>query len=247
MEKNFEKKYHQLEAEHWWFKGRRDYILEMTDKLDRSARILDIGCSSGLLLKDLLDQGFAPKNLHGIDISEEAIHRAKNAGFEHVHVMDATNIELEAGSYDLLIASDCLEHLEEDEIALKNWYKLLKPEGILIVFVPAFQSLWSKHDEVNLHYRRYTNSLLRQRMSGAHFTLLKHGYWNFFLFPPVYAVRQLQRVIKSADREEHGDLKMPGKLTNRLLTNLLFFENRLLKFIRSPFGVSTFCIAKKGN
>jgi predicted SAM-dependent methyltransferase len=73
--------------------------------------------------------------------------------------MDAQNITLDE-KFDVIIASDCLEHLKEDEKALKNWYELLNKNGVAFIFVPAFMSLWSYHDEYNMHYRRYTNSEL---------------------------------------------------------------------------------------
>ena len=77
MDKDFEKTYHDVETNHWWFKSRRAYLLDLINKLPRNSKVLDIGCSSGVFLKELKEMGFDEKNLFGIDISEVAIKNAK--------------------------------------------------------------------------------------------------------------------------------------------------------------------------
>ena len=84
--------------------------------------------------------------MYGIDVSEESIQKCQAKGFTNTWVMDGTQIALEKGSFDILVASDCLEHIEQDTKALDNWLSLLKPNGQLIVFVPAFMFLWSGHE-----------------------------------------------------------------------------------------------------
>src|SRR5690606_25684581 len=99
--------------------------------------ILDIGCSSGILLRELKAQGFHVNKLYGIDISEEAIKNCRAGGIPNAFVMDAQAIDLQ-DKFDVIIASDCLEHLADDRKAINNWNWLLKPGGQLWVFVPAF-------------------------------------------------------------------------------------------------------------
>ena len=247
MKEAFEAIYHEVEDRHWWFAARRECVLKMTKKLDRNSEILDIGCSSGLMLNTLIESGFASERMHGIDISEKAIANCKKAGLSQTHVMDAAQIDLPKQHFDLLIASDCLEHLEHDETALAQWLKLLKPNGKLIVFVPAYQFLWSSHDEVNLHFRRYTNRDLRQKLKKQGFKVQRSGYWNSFLLPPLAIVRPLGRMLGRGKSSESGDLKMPSPLVNRLLTALLRMENRMISWMRFPAGVSTFCIAERSQ
>lgn len=242
MNTDFEKVYHQLEKKHFWFKARRQFIIQKMKGLDRNASILDIGCSSGTLLNDLKDMGFNPNNLYGIDISEKAINNCKNNGFENTWVMDAQNIDLNK-KFDIIIASDCLEHLEDDKKALLNWKGLLKPGGQAYVFVPAFMSLWSHHDEVNMHFRRYERNELKDKMIESGFQVKKSSFWNFFLFPPIYFVRSLSRMKKSDD-DTQGDLTgLP--MFNGILYTLLNIENKLAKIFSYPIGVSTYCIATK--
>lgn len=243
MEKDFEKKYHDVETDHWWFKSRRKYLLDLLKDADKESKILDIGCSSGIFLKDLEKLGFKPENLFGIDISEKAIDNCKANGIQNCFVMDAQNITL-TETFDIIIASDCLEHLEDDKKALKNWKSLLKIGGKMYVFVPAFMSLWSYHDEVNMHHRRYTNSELKSKITAENLEIQNTGYWNFFLFLPVYVFRKLTAVFQK-DKRGESDISIGNSFVNSALLQLIIFENKLLKMMNFPFGVSTFCIAKR--
>ena len=242
MEIEYEKRYHEVETDNWWFVSRRKYLLDVLKDASKDSVILDIGCSSGIFLKELEKQGFKIENLFGIDISEKAIENCRSNGIQNAFVMDAQRITLPE-KFDIIVASDCLEHLEDDTQALKNWYGLLKTGGMLYVFVPAFQSLWSKHDEVNMHFRRYVSKELKDKLTSEKFTVLKSSYWNFFLFIPLYLFRKIDAVL-SRNKKKEGQI-IDGKLVNVILLKLLLFENRLLKHINFPFGVSTFCIAKK--
>lgn len=243
MEKDFEKKYHDVETNHWWFKSRRNYLLELLKDKPKDSKILDIGCSSGIFLKDLEMLGFNPENLYGIDISEKAIANCKANGIKNCFVMDAQNITLNE-TFDLIIASDCLEHLQDDGKALKNWKSLLKIGGKMYVFVPAFISLWSYHDEVNMHYRRYTNAELKSKLTTENLEIEKSSYWNFFLFLPVYTFRKLTAILQK-NKTGESDISIGNAFVNSVLLQLIIFENKLLKRINFPFGVSTFCIAKR--
>ena len=185
MEIDYEKRYHEVETKNWWFKSRRMYLLDLLNATPRDSKILDVGCSSGIFLKDLEDLGFQNQCLFGVDISEKAIANCKKNGIQNAFVMDAQNISL-TEKFDIIVASDCLEHLQDDKKAIQNWKELLKINGKMYVFVPAFQSLWSYHDEVNRHYRRYTNKELRDKLTNENFEIIKSSYWNFSLFIPVY-------------------------------------------------------------
>jgi SAM-dependent methyltransferase len=243
MKEDFEKKYHDVETEHWWFKSRRKYLIDLLKDAPKDSKVLDIGCSSGIFLKELEAIGFNLDNLYGIDISENAIANCKANGIANSYVMDAQNITLQE-KFDIIIASDCLEHLEDDKKALKNWNDLLKIGGTMYVFVPAFQSLWSYHDEVNMHFRRYRRSELQRKISQENLEIIKSSYWNFFLFLPVYVFRRISAFVQK-NKSGESDISIGNKYVNALLLNLIVFENKLLKVFNFPFGVSAFCIAKK--
>ncbi len=244
MEIEYEKRYHEVETDNWWFVSRRRYLLDVLKNEPKDSKILDIGCSSGIFLKDLERLGFKMENLFGIDISEKAIENCKNNGIQNAFVMDAQKISLPE-KFDIIVASDCLEHLEDDTEAIRNWSDLLKTGGMMCVFVPAFQSLWSTHDEVNMHFRRYTNKELKAKLINENLTILKSSYWNFFLFVPLYFFRKIDAFL-SRNKKKEGQI-IDNKIANSILLKLLLFENILLKYVNFPVGVSTFCIAKKGN
>ena len=248
MEEEFEALYHQYEKTHFWFKARRRYIVDylkakLTDKKD--AMILDIGCSSGILLCELAGCGFDINNLYGVDISSKAIENCKENGIRNAFVMDAQQIDLKQ-AFDVIISSDCLEHLENDEIALKNWHKLLKDDGTLLVFVPAFMFLWSSHDIVNMHFRRYNRKELKAKMEKNGYEIKKSSYWNFFGFFPHSLLLLLSRLFQKKKSQGQNNLQKMS-IFNKVLFLLLNFENKLLSYINFPVGISVFCIVKKNN
>ena len=243
MKGDFENLYHEVEKTNFWFKARRKYILDILKNYPKNMAVLDIGCSSGILLNELKDIGFEAGNLYGVDISEKAINNCRANGIANAFVMDAQDIQLDR-KFDIIIASDCLEHLEDDRKALANWADLLKPNGILLVFVPAFKALWSEHDEVNMHFRRYVREDLEKKIKASGLEIEKSSYWNLFLFFPVFLVRLLSRLQSKRKQNDAGDLIKPG-IFNNVLFNLINFENKLLKYINFPIGVSTFCITRK--
>jgi 2-polyprenyl-3-methyl-5-hydroxy-6-metoxy-1,4-benzoquinol methylase len=243
MRDDYEQKYHDIEKDHFWFKARRDYILRLLEKTAKQQSILDIGCSSGVLIQELVQQGFRKDNIYGIDISSKAIDRCRENGIKNAFVMDAQNVKLNK-KFDIIIASDCLEHLKDDTKALKNWYQLLNDNGQLIVFVPAFMFLWSAHDDANMHYRRYTKNKLRYKLKEEGFTITKASYWNFLFFVPILIIRSAGRIFckKKKVNVEKGLEKPPF---NMFFYRCMRYENKLLSKINLPFGVSAFCIAKK--
>jgi SAM-dependent methyltransferase len=242
MNLDFEEKYHQLEQTHWWFKKRRELVVSWVRKHRKDSAILDIGCSSGALLTDLNEVGY--NNVSGIDVSETAVALAQQNGHDKASVMDGASTTFPAAQFDILVASDCLEHIENDETALADWMRILKPGGTLILFVPAYQFLWSAHDEVNHHFRRYTGKLLRTRVRNAGFTIARKGFWNFFLFPAISAVRLAQRMLPKS-KKPVDDLKQPGPFTNKVLSAVIQVENSLLQGMNLPVGISTYVVAKK--
>lgn len=246
MEKSYEVKYHDLETTHWWFRARRDIIESMLSAFSKDARILEVGCSGGPLLAALQKKGF--RHVCGVDISDQAIAQCRAKGLNNVYHGDASAMPWwKEHMFDVVVASDILEHMLDDLSALREWRRVLKPEGMLIVFVPAHRYLWSGHDETNHHIRRYQKEVLKKAVRESAFTIMRVGYWNFFLFPVVAAVRLAQYGMSFRVRaySSHNLYRLPRAI-NMLLFLLLAAENRLLHFgIPLPIGVSLFCIARK--
>jgi len=246
MEQAYEDQYHRVESDHWWFLGRRQIVraLVLQSSPDRRCRILEMGCSGGQLIQQLQRDGY--RDVAGIDISTDAIALCHGAGL-NAQVMDAQQLDLPDASFDVITASDVLEHLADEQKALQGWQRVLRPGGLLIVFVPAFMFLWTEHDEANRHYRRYRRQRLRGLLEANGFFVERSSYWNVFLFAPIAAIRLLRKLLprKRAPSGE-GDLFKPPALVNTLLTGLLHAENRLMRLgFNWPFGVSVMALARK--
>jgi SAM-dependent methyltransferase len=247
MKKEYEEQYHRLEENHWWFRGRRNLVhsLVVQANPDRQCRILEMGCSGGPLIQQFQADGYA--QVTGIDISPEAIELCKQRGLADTHIMDAQQLTFADEQFDVITASDVLEHLADAPRAIREWHRLLKPGGLLIAFVPAFQFLWSEHDEANKHYKRYRAPEIEQLLRENGFVVERRGYWNFSLFFPVTLVRLLKRLLPRHRKEAtEGDLFAVPALLNNSLTWVLGCENRWLRWGRNfPFGISVMAIGRR--
>ncbi|GAA4017018.1 class I SAM-dependent methyltransferase [Hymenobacter fastidiosus] len=245
MDLAYETTYHELEEQHWWFQSRRDFIFSLVQDLNlaKDTALLEVGCSGGPLLQRLRHEGYT--NLTGIDLSAPAIALARRRQVPNVQVMDGARLSFPTAAFDVVVASDVLEHIEDEQQALREWLRVLRPGGCLLVFVPAFQLLWSDHDVVNHHFRRYSAEQLRQSLTRAGLHTQRQSYWNSALFLPAAIVRLVQRLRPTSQSPPSGDLQvLPGILNGALLT-LLRCENRLLRHVNLPVGISTFALARK--
>lgn len=246
MDREFEAKYHRVEEHQWWCKARRDIVFRFAGKAapNLDSRILEIGCSSGLLMLALRDAGYS--DVTGIDVSDTAIEAARRRGLQNVARMDAARLDFPDAAFDLVIASDVLEHIPHDGAALREWRRVLRPGGELVLFVPAHQSLWSRHDEVNQHQRRYQAAELRRLTEDAGFRVHRTSSWNCLLTIPAFALAWLRRIgIATPLNDQTGGLVAPPPIINHSLTALLLLENQLLRKRNFPFGTSLFVLAQR--
>jgi SAM-dependent methyltransferase len=245
MDKDYVSAYHALEESHWWFVGRRDMVWRLLKDLDRNLSILEVGCSGGPLIRLLQRKGFS--KIIGIDINECSVQLCRSLGEADIRVADGCATGFSNEQFDVVIASDVLEHIEDPNQGLTEWSRILKPKGIVLVFVPAFQFLWGRHDEINCHYRRYTKQEFVALLEQAGFCIERATYWNFSLFLPALFVRLLRRVLSRQQGEKKGgDLTASGKIMNKILENVLKVENSVLASgLNFPFGLSLFAIARK--
>jgi SAM-dependent methyltransferase len=246
MKIEFERMYHSVEEKHWWFVGRRETILKLIKHnipQRKDIKILEIGCSGGPLLRLLLSQGYS--QVVGIDNSKEAITLCKERGLKNVFIMNGATPHFNNEQFDVIIASDVLEHIQNDKRAIMGWQKILKRGGIIICFVPALRILWSKHDEDNKHYKRYTKKDLEYLFTENNsFTIVRSSYWNIALFLPILFYRFLTKAL--ATKSSTSQLRDGNFFSNILLIQLLRIENALLNIgINYPIGVSVFVIAQK--
>jgi trans-aconitate methyltransferase len=232
-----------LEDTHWWFEGRRRVIHQvlkgqLAPRGDR--RVLDVGCGTGGMFRLLKDFG----SVEGVESSPDARARAQRR-FPSERVSNgALPGDLPEGQWELITLFDVLEHVDEASASLEALRARLTPGGQLVVTVPAFQFLWSRHDEVNHHQRRYTEGQLVADLEAAGLRVTYSSYYNTFLFPAVLAARAAQRLVPALARNESADLEPTREPLNRALGLLFGAEALLLRRVRLPVGVSLIAVAQ---
>jgi len=207
-------------------------------KKDR-LKILALGCGTGAELDFLSKLG----DVTGMDYSLEAVSFCKKSS-HNVIQGNAENLSFPNESFDLVVAFDVLEHIKDDKKAMSEIHRVLKKNGFFYMTVPAFQFLWSYHDDINYHQRRYTKKSLLKVFEGLNFNILKISYFNTIFFPLVVTARYLNKVFKRRAVSD-GDVKKTNSVLNFVLKKIFAFEKYLLIKSNLPFGVSLICIARK--
>lgn len=229
-----------LEDSYWWFLGRHHLVetfLDLTYPGRSDLTILDIGCGTGAMSRKLERWG----TVVSADFSTLALEFCARRDLRRRCVADAMRLPFASASFDAIVALDLLEHLPDDATALAEFIRVLKPGGRLLASVPAYQSLWSGHDEALMHFRRYLAKEVRGRLAVAGFALDRLSYAMSALYPIFWAVRRLGR---RKSNPSAGLVPVP-RAVNRALTGLLQWENRLIRRISLPFGASVFCVARR--
>jgi SAM-dependent methyltransferase len=231
------------ERRHWWFVGRRRIVASVLGSVlggKRDLRILDIGCGTGGMIPILTPFG----RVTGIDPAEAAIGYSleRYSGQAEFLRVDFPRESPPGRDYDLVTLFDVLEHLDDDAEALRRAADLLRPGGRMILTVPAHRLLWSPHDEINRHRRRYAYGEFRERILGAGLAVHRMTYFNTFLFPLVWGTRRIRRALaRKGDRR--SDFRIEQDWINNLLADLFGAERFLLRYFDLPFGVSIFAVA----
>ena len=229
------------EDHYWWFVSRRELILDLVGRLPRRDRalFLDIGCGTGATASAL--QGFG--RVLGVDFSPLALNCCKRRDLMSVVRACAESLPLRDGCADAIVATDILEHLEDDASALAEFYRVLKPGGHAVITVPAYRFLWSEHDQALMHKRRYVARELIERSTRAGFQVTTHSYALFFLFP--LALGRLLKAKPRSGRQPEAQLKPVPPWLNSSLIRFQRFETSLLRRVRLPFGLSVVSVLQK--
>jgi SAM-dependent methyltransferase len=229
----------ELDDRHWWYRARRQIIADLIRReaqLPQKAEILEIGCGTGHNLAML--SGFG--HVEGLELDEEA--RALSEKRLGRKVMSSPLPEL-AGvpdrHYDLIGAFDVIEHIDDDRAALASIAAKLKAGGTFMMTVPAHQWMWSAHDVVNHHKRRYSKRALRELIEGSPLRLKRIGYFNSLLFPLAVA----ERAVSKARGKEDASVKLPPAPLNMMLEKVFAAERYLVGRFPLPLGLSLFAVA----
>jgi SAM-dependent methyltransferase len=186
-----------VDEHHWWYRGRRRVIRAELDRLPLApgAVVLDAGCGSGRTLLELVRYG----EVHGIELNPAAAEAARSRGCGEVRIGRLEELPWDSSTFDLITCLDVIEHTADDRIALSELRRVTKPGGWLLVTVPAYQALWSLHDEANHHYRRYGRRSLRSAAVAAGWTIVRMSSFNSVLLAPAAVVRLAQRRRRAND------------------------------------------------
>ena len=212
-----------LEDHHWWFVGRRKLLWSLLRReggVARGARVLDAGCGTG---RNLVEFGGI-----GVDPSPDAVAAARARGVEVVQA-PVEALPFADASFDLLLATDVLEHVEDDGAALRELRRVAAPGALLLVTVPAHPWLWSGHDEALHHRRRYRRAELLREVRAAGWEPAVATWWNAALLPAIALVRSFSR----GSRADHN------RSAPRVLRLPMAVEAWLVgRGVNLPFGVS---------
>jgi SAM-dependent methyltransferase len=232
-----------VDEHHWWYRGRRRVIRAELDRLPLppGARVLDAGCGSGRTLVELVNYG----EVSGIELNTDAARLASDRGLGEVRVGRLEELPWEDGTFDLITCLDVIEHVPDDVAALRELRRVARPGGWLLVTAPAYQALWSRHDEANHHYRRYSRSKLRGAARSAGWEIERMSSFNSLLLAPAAAVRLAQR--RMGPRNGHSnDLDLGPGWLNEVLERPLALEASWLARGRTlPAGLSLLAVLRR--
>ncbi len=240
MDRDYELQTHQAEDRHWWYRGRRRVLEGVIADLGLApgARILDAGCGSGRNMVELARFG----SVTGVELSEASVEIARSRDAGEVVAGSVLEMPFAESSFDLAVSLDVIEHLEDDLGALRELRRTVAPGGALLVTVPAYQWLWSGHDEINHHHRRYTRRALQRVAEQAGWKQTRTTYFNSLLLPMAIVLRVLER-FNTKTTESSLDLWIPPAPANWLLERPLVLESALIsRGGRIPAGLSLLAV-----
>jgi SAM-dependent methyltransferase len=234
---------HALETRHWWYRGRRRVLVDSLRAVagtgPSAPRILDYGCGTGGNTGAYASLG----EVIGIEPDRGAVALAGARGGARFCRAGGTQLPFRGAVFDAVVASDVLEHIEDDRAAVAEVVRVLKPGGAFIFSVPAHQWLFSEHDAALLHFRRYSRSALRHLLEGGGLRIRRLSYWNTTLFPVVCLHRLLAR--RRGGSQAQSDTRPTPWIINESLASVLTAEAAVLRHASLPWGVSLVGMAQR--
>jgi ubiquinone/menaquinone biosynthesis C-methylase UbiE len=231
-----------VEETHWWFVCRRELFAREIARLNlkKSSRIIDVGTGTGAGLRLLRNLGFA--DVQGVDMSDEAIKYCAQKNLGQVRKGSICDLPFSDDACDLVCATDVIEHVDDDAQALRELSRVLSKDAHALITVPTFPSLWGLQDEVAHHKRRYRLSPLLAAVKAAGLEPVRYYYFNYILFAPVWLARQ---IIRTANIQLRSENEVNSPSINQLLTLVFRLDCLTAAYLRPPFGVSAFVLARK--
>ena len=240
-----EKKAVELEDSLWWLQGRKHIIrnfLEEAGIEKKLEKIMDVGCGSGGNF-DILAE-FASTVL-GVDRSHSLVERARSRGIARVvYEEDFFNLP-DYDNIDVFTLFDVLEHIKDDIEFFKKLKRIAPPGHKVLISVPACQFLYSDHDRLLHHYRRYSRKTLDSLLRNNGYEIIRSRYFMFFLFPFALMSRFKEQILRLLRKKQTSvNLGEVPHWLNRILTKILYIESRIARYFRFPIGLWIFVLAR---
>lgn len=236
----------EAEDKHWWYVGNHENFLSLLkrkDALKDHIQVLDAGCGTGKWLSILKNSN----NIYetGLDFQPKALEYARTRGPFNLMKGDINEPIFTPGSFDLITCFDvlCNRHIDENKV-LSHFNSYLKQNGHVLLTVPAYNFLKSKHDQVVHTGKRYTRKQLRLLLENNGFTIIKISYVVGFLFPIAFLKRMADKIF-NMEKADHNEVKVPTRAVNAFFLWVMRAENRMLRYISLPFGLSVMALAVK--
>lgn len=224
--------------DHWYYQSKWLAVKAILPALKRRL-VWDIGGGSGFFSKALIRSG----------MTEQAVSIDTGYTQNSSESLEGGTLHFQKskpqGNPDLIIFMDVLEHVDDDVGLINDYASQLDDDGIILITVPAFQFLWSDHDDFLEHKRRYSRTQLEQTIDKANFDIIELRFFYGLLFPIAAPIRIMRRYISSGHNlTAHSHLRKHSKLVNSILKLLHAFERKILFPWNKWFGVSIICVAK---
>lgn len=242
MQEKFRRKMAELENEHWWYRARRTILEHAVDRF-----VGDTGLALTVGVGATREAEMLSKRSRLVAIDRAPIN-PECTGFSLATQADALALPFPDHTFDAVYIFDVLEHIDADDLALKELGRVLKPRGHLLMTVPAFMFLFGRQDIVSEHRRRYRRRPLSRLLEDAGFDVAYTTYFNTLLFPPIAAVRLFRRVFPDNASDGDGasdfDVRLPRPI-ERTLEALFSIERHAVGRAALPFGISILCSARR--
>jgi SAM-dependent methyltransferase len=236
-----------MEDRHWWYAVLRNLVsMTLPSRLPPLARVLDAGCGTGGMLGFLTNE-IPLLEASGIDVSEVAVRHCHERGLPMVSTGSVNALPFADGEFDAVLSLDVLYHeAVDEESALREMRRVLRPGGVLVLNLPAFEALRGSHDVAVGGVRRYRMCHVQRLLKVHSFDAVITHHWNAWLFLPLLARRQWSRWQTAGARSSvASDLRLPSPAWNRLLTVAGRLDALLCRLLRIPFGSSIYVVARR--
>ncbi len=238
MDQAYAISYRELYQRHWWWRSREDMILQQLERClmpDGQNAILDVGCGDGLFFEELQKFGWVT----GVEADPNTI-TADGRWRNQIHCQMFGKEFQPAQRFDAILMLDILEHMSDPESALKHARSLLTKNGFLIATVPAFNSLWTSHDDLNHHVVRYSRKTFHPLIESGGFELTQSRYLFHWTCPIKLAIRVKEQLLGATPKPP----EVPSPWLNQLCLGLSKLEQATISRLPMPFGSSLMVVAQ---